>query len=126
MRTIIILSLLLFANTVKANDVGSVYVSKLDTKVRWEGNQTGATRDSIFKIDIDGKYRKSISSTKDAKFEELKLGQKHYIKIILDGKAIESFYFNFEDFECDQLWLYYKEMYGTWTLRTSSWNCKRK
>jgi hypothetical protein len=108
-----------------SNNLGSLYISKIKINVSWEGNDTEATRSSKFTISVRGYGSQVISNSSDAHFQELALGQNHLISISLNGKRLQSFYFKFENYKCDKLWLYYKEMYGTWVLRESSYKCRR-
>ena len=119
-KLLIFLSVITISITAYAAETGSLYVSKLSTKYFWEGNRTGAVRDSVFTLVIDGKIKAQISKEKDAKIDNLELGKRHSIAVYLDNKKIESFYFKFENYGCNRLWLYYKTMYGTWILRKSS------
>ena len=106
-------------------DGGSFYISKLDKNTSWAGNSTGANRDSVFTIKIKNIGSKLVSKTKDAHFTNIPLGKRYLISISMDGKQMESFWFSFENYSCDRLWLYYTELYGTWSLRTSKYSCKR-
>ena len=92
----------------------SVYVSKFDINTSWEGNQTGK-KESVFEITINGETKK-VSKDLDARFTGLPLNKKHTVIVRLEGKALESFFFSFEDYGCPSLWLDYYEMYGEWTL----------
>jgi len=121
---IVLLSVAVFAS--EGDQRGSLYISKFDPNVSWEGNPTGATPDSVFAIVLDGKIKVQISKNDDAKIDDLELGKKHSVAIYLEERKVESFYFRFENFACDKLWLYHKEMYGTWVLRESSFSCKRE
>ena len=129
MRIILAIFIVFISAAVLASEgeqKGSLYISKIDPNVSWEGNPTGATPDSVFAIVLDGKIKVQISKNNDAKIENLELGKKHSVAIYLETRKVESFYFRFEKFRCDKLWLYYKEMYGTWVLRESSFSCKRE
>ena len=59
---------------------GSLYISKIDPNVSWEGNPTGAKPDSVFTIVLDGKIKVRISKDDDAKIENLELGGKHSLE----------------------------------------------
>jgi hypothetical protein len=101
------------------NETGSLYASKIDSRFSWEGNPTGATINSVFTLVIDGETKAQISKDKDATINNLELGKRHSVAIYLDDKKIASFYFKFEDYKGNRLWLYYRTMYGDWILRES-------
>jgi hypothetical protein len=125
---IILASIIIFLSSiviVNGSDTGSLFISKIDAQKSWEGNPTGATAETVFTVTVNGKTKVQISKDKDAKISNLELGKKHSVIIFQDGKRIESFHFKFEDYRCDRLWLYYKNLYGTWILRESNWSCKR-
>ena len=129
MRIVLAIFIVLVSSAVCTSEEdqrGSLYISKINPNVSWEGNPTSATPDSVFAIVLDGKIKVQISKNNDAKIENLGLGKKHSVAIYLEKRKVETFYFRFEKFACDKLWLYYKEMYGTWVLRESSFSCKRE
>ncbi|MES9972400.1 MAG: hypothetical protein ABW092_20395 [Candidatus Thiodiazotropha sp.] len=120
-----IILLFFFLEPSSAAGLGRVYIDKIDADTSWEGNQTGATPNSQFEISIKGVGSITVSKTTDATFENLPLGRHYLVTIKQDGIPKESFYFKFEDYKCNRLWLYYKELYGTWNLRESSFSCSR-
>lgn len=90
----------------------------------WARNPAGATFGSIFYIQVDDLEPIKISAKESGLVEDLNLDIKHIIKISFNGKRIESFWFDFKKYECNELRLWYKPMYATWSLWPNGPNCK--
>jgi hypothetical protein len=70
-------------------------------------------------IQIDGGQSIQVSSDSGIRIAGLALKRKHLVKIRRDGKLVESFWFTFERLGNDELCLWYKSLYGTWSLWTA-------
>jgi len=90
----------------------------------WQRNPTGANPDSIFYIQVDELEPIKISAKDSGLVEHLNVNKKHIIKIVFNGKRIESFWFNFKEYECNKLRLWYKPMYATWSLWPNGEGCR--
>lgn len=108
--------MLLVLVTATAFADGTVCVDAVSTNGSWEGNNTGATPASMFKVQIDDLPSQTISTNSSGAFTNLNVNAKHIIKITINDKPYASFWFSFKDKGSDHLRLWYKEFYGTWQL----------
>jgi hypothetical protein len=97
---------------------GAVCIDTIYTGGSWEGNHTGAVRSSTFTVQIGDHEPVSINSRLSAEVTDLALDSRHLVKIRLEGKLLTSFTFSFREKGSNHLRLWYKEMYGTWSLST--------
>ena len=103
--------------------VGTVFIAPIPMDGIWKGNHTGATMESVFTIQIDNLPPVQVTTNSTGVFTNLALGQKHMVKIRLDGKPRESFPLKFETFQGDSsdknvhIRLRYDPMYGYWHRR---------
>jgi hypothetical protein len=99
---------------------GTVCVAPIPRDSVWKGNDTGATLASTFTIQIDKLSAITVTTNLSGGFTNLALGQKHMVKIRMDGKPRESFPLRFETFERGagdkvvHIRLRYDTMYGYW------------
>jgi hypothetical protein len=78
-------------------------------------NPDGGNRSFNYTIQIGS--RKVIASTeRKVEIEGLSLNKTHLVKILRDGKLVESFRFNFTKEGSNHLCLWYKSLYETWSL----------
>jgi hypothetical protein len=105
-----------FVSRIEAADgVGKVCVQKISVNTRWDANDTGAREGSTFTVQIDDLPAITVTTNSSGVFTNLSLAKKHLVKIKLDGKALTSFRFTFQE-RGDHLRLWYKPFYGTWSL----------
>ena len=116
MKVFFISLILVVPATVAAFAEGIVCVDAVSNNGSWEGNDTGATPDSVFTVQIDDLQSQTISAKSCGAFTNLDVNTKHIVKITMDGKPYASFWFSFEEKGSDHLRLWYNEFYGTWQL----------
>lgn len=68
-------------------------------------------------VRIDDRELIPLSYESSTIVEGLELLTDHLIQILVDGIRTESFYFNFKQFESNELCLFLKPLYGTWQLQ---------
>ena len=95
---------------------GVLCIDAISTGGSWEGNQTGAVKDSVFFIQVDSLTLVQISAEQAGYVKDLAIEQEHTVKISLNGKVLESFRFSFLKEKTDHVRLWYIPMYGTWSL----------
>jgi hypothetical protein len=76
---------------------------------------TGATKNSVFTVQIDDLKGLRVSTNASGVFTNLSLVKKHLVKIQLDGKPLTSFRFTFDEGR-NHSRLWYNSFYGTWSL----------
>ncbi len=92
----------------------------------WDRNPTGANPESIFYIQVDTRKPVKITAKESGIVSNLRTDKKHLIKINLNNKRIESFGFNFKKYKCNELRLWYKPMYATWSLWPNGKDCNKE
>ena len=119
----LILSCAIFAlaeENFDTQDSGIVKIDSISKDAHWKFNRTGATPKSVFYIQIDDCDLVRISVEDFGEIKDLEINKKHLVKIKLKNKIIESFWFDFKKYNCNELRLWYKTLYGTWSL----WPCR--
>src|SRR5262249_21341040 len=79
------------------------------------GNPDGGNRSFNYTIQI-GSRKVAASTERAVAIEGLSLNKTHLVKILRDGKLVESFRFNFTKQGGNHLCLWYKSLYETWSL----------
>jgi|SRR5262245_4371746 len=79
------------------------------------GNPDGGNRSFNYAIQI-GSRKVTASTERSVKIDDLSLNKTHLVKILRDGKLVESFRFNFTKEGSNHLCLWYKSLYETWSL----------
>jgi len=124
--SIVILLTLLASLLLEAEDkLGVLIIDPIPMNDVWKGNDTGANENSQFLIKIDKNIPITVNKVKGGSFK-LHLGKKHLVDIKLNGKRLTSFYFSFEQYKKNKLRLWYRTMYGTWSISRLKDNEKKK
>jgi hypothetical protein len=79
------------------------------------GNPVGGSRSFNYTIVIDGQ-KATASTERSVAIKNLALHKTHLLKILRDGKQVESFRFSFRQEGATRLCLWYKSLYETWSL----------
>ena len=101
-----------------AKTTGTVCVSKVpkpNSAPVSLGNPAGGNRSFNYTI-IIGRQKVTASSEQSVAIKNLALNKTHLVKILRDGKLVESFRFSFQQEGDDHLCLWYKSLYETWSL----------
>ncbi len=80
-----------------------------------------------YSIQIDNGEIVRVEFNKTITYPPLALEAKHLVKIWRNDKLYQSFWFNFEDLESNELCLWHKPRYDTWSLwnlQASKYFCK--
>jgi len=80
------------------------------------GNPEGGNRVFDFSVQIDNRPIQAISYAKGVRLTGLDLKRRHLIKIRNQGALIQSFFFRFTEYKSDDLCLWFKALYETWSL----------
>jgi hypothetical protein len=97
---------------------GSVCVSavpKPNSEPSSLGNPDGGNRSFNYTIQI-GLQKVAASTERSVAITGLSMNKTHMIKILRDGKVVESFRLNFTKEGSNQLCLWHKSLYETWSL----------
>ena len=98
---------------------GSVCIAPVDRPNRDEkslANPSGGNTVLSYAIQIDKRDPVIASNDKPIRISSLARNQKHLVKIIGDGKVVESFRFDFKNYKTNDLCLFFKSLYETWSL----------
>jgi hypothetical protein len=91
-------------------------------------NPAGGNPISTYAIQVD-KMPSVVLSKERAVRISLSTGRKHLVKIIGDGKVVQSFWFTFNRFRSNELCLWFNSLYETWSLweaKEAGTKCKCK
>ena len=113
--------LILVTGILQANEPSS---SKINgsiclAPVRDDGDGRGYVSGD-FAVRFDNDPWIAVPSETPVLFPDLKINKKHLVTIRDKGKIIQSFWFRFDKFESNNLCLWYKPWYQTWSLWTAS------
>ena len=106
------------ASSLLAQKVGTICVAPIPLDGVWKGNDTGASLASTFTIQIDNLPPIKVTTNLSGVFTNVALGQKHMVRVRLNGEPRESFPLTFESFDRGagdkvvHLRLRYDTMYG--------------
>ncbi len=76
----------------------------------------GERRDFNFSVQVDDGEILHLGFNKDSKLENLSLRERHLVKIRRSGKLVESFWFDFNDYQSNSLCLWFYPLHQTWSL----------
>ena len=112
---------LLFACSayVQAQSSGSVCIAPPARPTAGEkslANSAGGNTITTYAIQIDRKPSVIASNDEAVKISGVSLGRKHLVKIIGDGRVVQSFWFKFSSYKSRELCLWFNELYETWSL----------
>jgi len=99
--------------------VGSICIAAPDKPTSGEkslANPAGGNPISTYSIQIDRMSRVVASNDGPVRISSIATGRKHLVKIIGDGKVVQSFWFNFSAFKTTDLCLFFNSLYETWSL----------
>ena len=98
---------------------GSICIAAPDKPTSGEkslANAAGGNPISTYSIQIDRMSRVVASNDGPVRISSIATGRKHRVKIIGDGKLVQSFWFNFSTFKTKDLCLFFNSLYETWSL----------
>jgi len=98
---------------------GSICIAAPDKPTSGEkslANAAGGNPISTYSIQIDRMSRVVASNDGPVRISSIATGRKHRVKIIGDGKLVQSFWFNFSTFKTKDLCLFFNALYETWSL----------
>ncbi len=79
-------------------------------------NAAGDNLISTYSVQVDKTPSVIASHDKPIRISALSPARRHLVKIIGDGKIVQSFYFRFSDFKSRELCLWFNALYETWSL----------
>jgi hypothetical protein len=79
-------------------------------------NPAGGNTISIYSIQVDNMSRVVASNDRPVRIPSISTSKKHLVKIIGDGKVVQSFWLNFGKFKTKDLCLFFNSLYETWSL----------
>jgi hypothetical protein len=103
----------------KRGGVGSICVAPPDRPTTGEkslANPAGGNAISVYSVQIDKMPVIVASNDRPTKISPISMSRKHLVKIIGDGKTVQSFWFTFNEFKTNDLCLWFKSLYETWSL----------
>lgn len=98
---------------------GSICVAPPDRPTTGEkslANPAGGNPVSTYSIQVDKMSPVIASSEKPVRIASISTSRKHLVKIIGDGKVVQSFWLNFGKFKTNDLCLFFNSLYETWSL----------
>jgi len=116
-----LIMLLLLSVSVHAQSkaTGSICIAPPDKPTSGEkslANPAGGNRISSYSIQVDKMSPVVASSNRPVRISSIGTGRKHLVKIMGDGKVVQSFRFNFSTFKTNDLCLFFNSLYETWSL----------
>ena len=98
---------------------GSICIAPPDKATSGEkslANPAGGNPISAYSIQVDKMSPVVASNDRPVRISSIATGRKHLVKIIGDGKVVQSFWFNFSTFKTKDLCLFFNSLYETWSL----------
>ncbi len=116
-----LIMLLLWGVAVHAQSkaAGSICIAPPDRPTSGEktlANPAGGNPISTYSIQVDKMSPVVASNDRPVRISSIATGRKHLVKIIGDGKVVQSFWFNFSQFKTKDLCLFFNSLYETWSL----------
>jgi hypothetical protein len=99
--------------------VGSICIAPLDRPTSGEkslANPAGGNPISTYSIQVGKMSPVVASNDRPVRISSIATGRKHLVKIVGDGKVVESFWFSFSQFKAKDLCLFFNSLYQTWSL----------
>jgi len=103
------------------SDAGMICVSpvpKPNSEAMSLANPAGGNRAFNYSIQVDNGAIKPVTQKNGTRINGLSMKQSHLLKIRREGKIAQSFRFTFEKEGSNQLCLWFKSLYETWSLWT--------
>jgi len=107
------------SNTNHSGDVGSICIAPPGRPTAGDkslANPAGGNPISTYSIQIDKRSPVVTSNDRPVRILSISTGGRHLVKIIGDGKVVQSFWLNFAKFKTNQLCLFFNSLYQTWSL----------
>ena len=107
------------AKKTPASGSGSICIAPPDKPTTGEkslANPAGGNPISSYSIQVDKLAPVVASNVKPVRISSLSRNRRHVVKIIGDGKLVSSFRFDFKDYQTNDLCLFFKSLYQTWSL----------
>jgi len=79
-------------------------------------NPAGGNTISTYSIQVDKMSTVVASNDRPVRISSISTSRKHLVKIIGDGKVVQSFWMNFGRFKTKDLCLFFNSLYETWSL----------
>ena len=98
---------------------GSMCIAAADKPTSGEkslANPAGGNKVSTYSIQVDKLSPLVVSNDRPVRISSLATSRKHLVKIIGDGKVVQSLWFNFRAFKTKELCLFFNSLYETWSL----------
>ena len=102
-----------------AAGAGSICIAPPDRPTTGEkslANPAGGNPISIYSIQVDKMSTVVASNDRPVRISSISTSRKHLVKIIGDGKVVQSFWLNFGKFKTKDLCLFFNSLYETWSL----------
>jgi hypothetical protein len=115
---IILLSLCLTVHA-QSPAAGSICIAPPDKPTSGEkslANPAGGNSISTYSIQVDKMSPVAASNDSPVRISSIATGRKHLVRIMGDGKVIQSFWLNFSRFKTKDLCLFFNSLYETWSL----------
>jgi WD40 repeat protein len=107
----------------KSVGTGSICIAPPDRPTTGEkslANPAGGNPISVYSIQVDKMSAVVAANDRSVRIWSVSTSRKHLMKIIGDGKVVQSFWFTFNEFKTKTLCLWFKSLYETWSL----WDAK--
>jgi hypothetical protein len=75
-----------------------------------------------YAVQVDDRPVQALSQDKSMKLTGLDLKRRHRIRILNQGKVVESFFFRFSEHKTADLCLWLKLLYQSWSLSPAEWS----
>ena len=98
---------------------GSICIAPPDRPASGEkslANPAGGNPISTYSVQVDKMSPTVASNDRSVRISSIATGRKHLVKIIGDGKVVQSFWFSFSKFKTRDLCLFFNSLYETWSL----------
>ena len=106
-------------NAQARTSTGSICIAAPDRPTAGEkslANPAGRNRISTYSIQVDRLPATVASNDRAVRIASISSGRKHLVKIVGDGKVVQSFWFSFSTFHSTGLCLWFNSLYETWSL----------
>ena len=116
---ILLLSLGLTVRCQSQTSAGSICIAPPDRPTTGEkslANPAAGNPISTYSIQVDKMSPLATSNDGPVRISSIARGRKHLVKIMGDGKVVQSFWFNFSKFKTKDLCLFFNSLYETWSL----------
>jgi hypothetical protein len=100
-------------------------IPKINPLESYLGSKPRPNARSVFKVTLDSRDSAFVSSDSGALFGRIDTTASHHLKIALNGSPRENFKFDFKKRGSNNLCLFYRKAYGTWSLEPLKWHEKK-